>query len=156
MTNTKIVEAEKKPAVSPAKMTPIEKALEKTAEAAKKAEVKTATVTKEVKKEAEKTVKTVKPAVKKAAEKTTKKATEVKTAAKSAVAKVVKKPAKISIQFDGKDYSMEALEKIAADVWVYDFGKKASELKNVELYVKPEESKVYYVFNETETGFFEI
>lgn len=129
MSTVKNVTEAKKPTVS-AKAASIEKKVEKKAEAVKK----------EVKKE----VKAVKPAVKKAVAKTTEKAA------------TVKKAAKISIQFADKDYSMEALEKIAKDVWVYDYEKKATDLKTVELYVKPEESKVYYVFNGDVSGAFEI
>lgn len=157
----------KKPVASLAKTATIEKAIEKTAAVTKKAEEKTVAVTKKAE---EKTVaaakkaeaktaevkKVVKPVVKKAAAKTTKAAAEVKTAAKKTVAKATKKTTRVSLQFAGKDYSVENLEKIASDVWVYDCGRKASELKDIELYVKPEENKVYYVFNAEVTGSFEI
>ena len=45
--------------------------------------------------------------------------------------------------------------KIAKDVWKYDLKQKAGDLTNVELYVKPEENKVYYVMNSI-TGSFDI
>ncbi len=77
---------------------------------------------------------------------------EKKAPAKKAASKKVK----CEIQFAGKAYTQDDLVKIAKDVWVYDLGQKASALKNIELYVKVEESKAYYVFNETETGFFMI
>ena len=51
------------------------------------------------------------------------------------------------IQFQGKEYTKEELEKIANDVWVYDCERKASEIESISMYVKPEESKVYCVFN---------
>ena len=35
-------------------------------------------------------------------------------------------------------------------------GKKASDMKNVEIYVKPEESRAYFVVNGTENGSFLI
>ena len=102
-------------------------------------------------------------------EKTLEKAEVKKTAVKKTVAKktaAVKKAApakstkkadaKITLQFSGKNYSTDDLLKIAKDVWVYDFGKKESELKDVELYVKPEEYKVYYVFNKEFAGDFLI
>ena len=140
MSTVKNVTTAKKPAVS-AKVASIEKTVEKKAEeTAKKVEAKAEAVKKEVKKE----VKAVKPAVKKAVAKTTEK---VSTA---------KKATKISIQYANKDYSLEALEKIAKDVWVYDCGKKASDLKAIDLYVKPEENKVYYIFNGTVAGNFDI
>lgn len=113
--------------------TPIEKTLEK-------AEVKKTAVKKTV---AKKTA-----AVKKAA--------PAKTTAKAPAKSTKKADSKITLQFSGKNYSTDDLLKIAKDVWVYDFGKKESELKDVELYVKPEEYKVYYVFNKEFAGDFLI
>ena len=128
---------------------------------------------------AKKTTAAKKPAAKKPAAKATPaKATTAKAAAKKATAAkkpAAKKPAAkktaaktatpakktavstvITLQYDEKSYTKEALEKIAKDVWVYDYDKKASELKKVELYVKPFESKVYFVFNDDITGSFDI
>ena len=87
-----------------------------------------------------------------------------KTAApKKAVAKKAAAPAKktavsaeVMLQFAEKEYTQESLLKIAKDVWTYDYDKKASELKKVQLFVKPEESKVYYVFNDDITGALDI
>ena len=87
-----------------------------------------------------------------------------KTAApKKAVAKKAAAPAKktavaaeVMLQFAEKEYTQESLLKIAKDVWAYDYDKKASELKKVQLFVKPEESKDYYVFNDDITGAFDI
>ena len=101
-------------------------------ETAAKAPAKKAVTKKEVKKEA---------------------ATEAKTTTKKAASK---KEVKIAIQFADKNYTSEDLANIANDVWVYDYNKKASELKDVQLYVKPEESKVYYVFNNEIAGDFNI
>ena len=90
-----------------------------------------------------------------AAKATTKKAaTEEKATTKKAT--TAKKEVKIAIQFADKNYTSEDLANIANDVWVYDYNKKASELKDVQLYVKPEESKVYYVFNNEISGDFNI
>ena len=90
------------------------------------------------------------PAKKAAAKKET--AAEAKTTTK----KATKKEVKIAIQFADKNYTPDDLANIANDVWVYDYNKKASELKDVQLYVKPEESKVYYVFNGEIAGDFNI
>ena len=60
------------------------------------------------------------------------------------------------IQFAGKSYTKEDLVKIAKDVWKYDLKKKVGDFKAVELYVKPEESVVYYVINGEEKGQFNI
>ena len=120
--------------------------------------------------EAKKTAKaTVKKPVAKAAEtaakKTTAKTTAAKTTAakktttKTAAAKTKKAAAvkeSISIQFAGKEYTTEQLVKIAKDVWEFDLAKNPADFKEVQLYVKPEEAKAYYVINGTETGSFDI
>lgn len=131
-----------------------------------------ATVKKPVAKAAAET--TVKKPAAKAAEATVKKAaakaTETKTTAakttaakktttKTAAAKTKKAAAvkeNISIQFAGKDYTTEQLVKIAKDVWEFDLKKDSADFKEVQLYVKPEEAKAYYVINGTETGSFDI
>ena len=123
--------------------------------------------------EAKKTAKaTVKKPVAKAAAETTKKAAEAtaekaaakttaakKTTTRTAAAKTKKAAAvkeNISIQFAGKDYTTEQLVKIAKDVWEFDLKKDPADFKEVQLYVKPEEAKAYYVINGTETGSFNI
>ena len=83
------------------------------------------------------------------------KAEEVEAEAK-APAKKAELTATISVQVAGKSYTNEELVKIAKDVWQYDLKKEEKDLQNVELYVKPEESTVYYVFNGTEEGCFGI
>ncbi|MDE5939568.1 MAG: DNA-binding protein [Lachnospiraceae bacterium] len=81
-----------------------------------------------------------------------KKETETKTTTtrKAAVKETV------HVQFSGKTYTTEDLVKIAKDVWKYDLKKKVGDFKAVELYVKPEESVVYYVINGEEKGQFNI
>lgn len=113
-------------------------------EVAKKAPAKKAAPAKKeaVKKEA--------PAKKEAAKKAA--PAEKKAPAKKAAAK---KEA-IYVQFAGKSYSNDELLKIAKDVWVYDMGQKAADMKSVEIYVKPEESMAYFVVNGTENGSFMI
>ena len=104
------------------------------------------------------------------AKKTTAKTTETKTTAakttaakktttRTAAAKTKKAAAvkeNISIQFAGKEYTTEQLVKIAKDVWEFDLAKNPADFKEVQLYVKPEEAKAYYVINGTETGSFDI
>lgn len=132
----------------------------------KAAEVKAAPVVEEKAVEVKETEKKA-PAKKTAAKTTTKKAaapkkeaakkeTEAKATTKKTTTKAAKKEVKIAIQFADKNYTSEDLANIANDVWVYDYNKKASELKDVQLYVKPEESKVYYVFNNEIVGDFNI
>lgn len=134
----------KKPVAKAAAET-TKKAAEATAKkaAAKTTAAKTAaTKTTETKTTAAKTTAAKKTTTKTAAAKTTKKAAAVKE--------------NISIQFAGKDYTTEQLVKIAKDVWEFDLKKDPADFKEVQLYVKPEEAKVYYVINGTETGSFDI
>ena len=70
--------------------------------------------------------------------------------------KAAAKKEAIYVQFAGKSYSNDELLKIAKDVWVYDMGQKAADMKSVEIYVKPEESMAYFVVNGTENGSFMI
>jgi len=90
------------------------------------------------------------------AKKTATKAAAKTTAKKAPAKKAAKAEVKVAIQFADKNYTAEDLAKIANDVWVYDYGKDAADLKDVQLYVKPEESKVYYVFNNEIAGDFVI
>ena len=102
--------------------------------------------------EAKKTTKTsTEAAVKKTAAKTTTKKTTTTRTRKAAAVKET-----ISIQFAGKDYTTEQLVKIAKDVWEFDLKKDPADFKEVQLFVKPEEAKAYYVINGTESGSFEI
>lgn len=122
-----------------------------------KAEVKAApkaTVKKTVAKKAETKAAAPKKttAAKTAAKTTAAKAATKKTTAKKAAA--VKET--ISIQFAGKEYTTEQLVKIAKDVWEFDLGKNPADFAEVQLYVKPEEAKAYYVINGTESGSFNI
>ena len=117
-------------------------------------------LTEEKKPEEKKTeeVKTAKPAAKAAAKATAKPAAKpaAKAAAKRGPAKKKELKTSMNVQYAGKSYSQEDLIKIAKDVWKYDLKKKAGDLANIELYIKPEEDVVYYVFNETEEGSFTI
>lgn len=95
-----------------------------------------------------------KETVKKAAP--AKKAPAKKAPAKKAPVKKAEAKAVVHLQFDGKSYTNDDLIKIAKDVWKYDLGNKPADFKSVELYVKPEDSRAYYVVNGEITGSFAI
>ena len=136
---------------------PVAKATEtvKTENAAPKAEVKkpvaAVAAPKAEEKEAPKAAK--KEAAPKAA---TKKEAAKKAPAKKATVKKADQKTILHVQFSGKSYAQEDLVKIAQDVWKYDLKQKVRELASIELYVKPEENKVYYVMNQNFTGSFDI
>ena len=98
----------------------------------------------------------VETAAKAVAEKAATAKKAVKATAKKATAKKTEIKATVSVQFDGKSYTNEELVKIAKDVWKYDLKKKVGDFKTVELFVKPEESIVYYVINGEVMGSFGI
>ncbi len=77
----------------------------------------------------------------------------VKTEEKKSAGRKAEAACEIHLQFAGKSYTQDGLMKIAKDVWKYDLKQKAGDLKSIELYVKPEESKVYYVMNEFKGSF---
>lgn len=88
---------------------------------------------------------------------------EVKKAAPAAKAEKkapVKKTAEVeetvNFQFSGKSYTPDDLMKIFRDVWKYDMNGREEDIRNVELYVKPEENTTYFVVNGSITGSFFI
>lgn len=97
-----------------------------------------------------------KPAAKKA---TTKKATTTTTAAKKTTTtkKTTKKAAtaietKVAVQFSNKEvYTDSLLEQVKND-WVEKFEGKLEDIKTIELYIKPEEGKAYFVVNGLANG----
>ena len=113
----------------------------------------------------------VKAEATKAAAKTTEKAAEAKTTetAKKAPAKKTtarKTPAKrtttkkaavvteeVYLQYAGKEFSSADLTAKVKEIWK-EMGKKAADLKDIKVYVKPEENAAYYVINSEETGSF--
>ena len=106
---------------------------------------------------AKKATATVQTEVKETKKATTKKATATKaTAEKAPAKKAAAKKAEVTVEFAGKAYSTEQLVQIAKDVWKYDLGRKATEFKTVEIYVKPEENQAYYVVNGEVTGSFSL
>ena len=141
-----------------AKAAPAAKAAEE-----KKPEVKAAAPVKEaeVKKaapaaKAEKKAPAKKAPAKKTAEKKTA-APAAKTAEKKApVKKAAKVEETVNFQFSGKSYTPDDLMKIFKDVWKYDMNGREEDIKNVELYVKPEENTTYFVVNGSITGSFFI
>jgi len=144
-----------------AKAAPAAKAAEE-----KKPEVKAAAPVKEVeakKAEVKKAAPAAKAEKKAPAKKAPAKKAEVKKAAPAAKAEKkapVKKAAEVeetvNFQFSGKSYTPDDLMKIFRDVWKYDMNGREEDIRNVELYVKPEENTTYFVVNGSITGSFFI
>ena len=75
---------------------------------------------------------------------------------KAPVKKAAKVEETVNFQFSGKSYTPDDLMKIFRDVWKYDMNGREEDIKNVELYVKPEENTTYFVVNGSITGSFFI
>lgn len=144
-----------------AKAAPAAKAAEE-----KKPEVKAAAPVKEVeakKAEVKKAAPAAKAEKKAPAKKAPAKKAEVKKAApaakvekKAPVKKAAEVEETVNFQFSGKSYTPDDLMKIFRDVWKYDMNGREEDIRNVELYVKPEENTTYFVVNGSITGSFFI
>ena len=80
----------------------------------------------------------------KAAEKTTTR----KTAAKKA-----EPVTEVYVQYWGKEIHTSEVADRIKKIWTEDMGKKASELKDLKIYIKPEDNGAHYVINGDVTGF---
>ena len=65
------------------------------------------------------------------------------------------KEKQLIVQFAGKDYDISNLEAIVKKDWK-DAGRKVNELETLNVYVKPEEGKAYYVVNKEFEGSIEL
>lgn len=137
----------------------------------KKAEPKTTTAKTAMEKEAPANIaaeleKTDAAAVKKTTEKTTvrkttaaKKTTEKKPAVKKTPVKrtAAKKTAAVNtevyVQFWGKEVYTKDIVESVKKIWTDEMGKKESDLKDLKVYIKPEDNGAHYVINGDITGF---
>ena len=80
----------------------------------------------------------------------TKKAPVKRAAAKKAAAAAKKAEAKetVYIQFAGAEYNLDEIRTNVKKAWMEETGKKESDIKDVQIYVKPEEHAAYYVVNQ--------
>ena len=133
------------------------KAAEAVKETAAKAEKEvkdaTASVEKTAKKSAEKAVKEVKKATDKAEKEVKDAAKAVKKTAKKTAQKLVTK--EVYFEFAGKQIASSAVTEAVEKTYV-EAGNKASSIKSIKLYIKAEDSAVYYVINESVTGKIEL
>ena len=156
----KAVKAET-PKTDDAKASVETKAAEKTAEVKPAAEKPVEEKTAEVKSAEEKTtaVKSEEPAKKTAAKKTTTrkttaaKKTTTKTAAKTTAAKKAEPVTEVYVQYWGKEIHTSEVADRIKKIWTEDMGKKASELKDLKIYIKPEDNGAHFVINGDVTGF---
>lgn len=74
-----------------------------------------------------------------------------KTLRKKAAKAAPVKAERILVQFGAMEWNTEDLMARAKEAYVAD-GHRASSIKSVSLYVKPEDMKAYYVINDKATG----
>ena len=92
----------------------------------------------------------VKPVVKEAAKETEKPAAKKTTARKAPAKKVVAKKevsADVYVQFMGRELLTKEIVANVKKAWAGMTGKKEEDIKELQVYVKPEENKAYYVVN---------
>ena len=122
----------------------------------KEAEVKAAEKPSEVKAEtaekaAEKTTAKKTAATKTTAKKTTK--TAAKTTTRKTTAKKTETVTEVYVQYWGKEIHTSEVADRIRKIWTDDMGKKASDLKDLKIYIKPEDNGAHYVINGDVTGF---
>ena len=93
------------------------------------------------------------PAKKAKAKKTT---AAKKPAAKKAPAKKAEMKTEMYLQFYGKEYSEKEILQKVKEIWTKVLKNKVGDMKDVKIYLKPEESKAYYVINGDTTGEVEL
>ncbi len=115
----------------------------------KKAEVVASPVKAEEKKTAE--VK-AEPEKKTAAKKTTtRKKTSAKKGAKRGPKPAAERTVELHVQYGGREIAYTDLVNRIKEMWK-EQGKRETSLKSLNIYVKPDEFKAYYVINEEITG----
>ena len=75
-----------------------------------------------------------------------KKAPAKKTAAKAEL------KTEMYLQFAGKEYAEKEILQMVKNVWTKELRNKVGDMKEVQIYLKPEESAAYYVINKETTG----
>ncbi|WP_051207452.1 DUF6465 family protein [Butyrivibrio sp. AE3006] len=95
------------------------------------------------------------PYIKKAKEQGTKAADKVRAATKDLTDASAKKNQKTEFFVQYKDYEIrtEDIAQKIREIYIAD-GHKASDIKELQVYLKPEENTAYYVVNHKDTGKF--
>ena len=102
-------------------------------------------------------VKAQEPVKKTAAKKTTTRKTAAKTTAakttRKTTAKKTEPVTEVYVQYWGKEIHTSEVADRIKKIWTEDMGKKASDLKDLKIYIKPEDNGAHYVINGDVTGF---
>ena len=122
-------------------------------DAAKKVETVAEAAAETTAKKVEEKAETVAKKAEAKAETATKKVEKAKTTVKKAAKKTVKEPAKTEfiVEFQGNAASVANLEDKVKAQFVAE-GHRAGCIKTLNIYIKPEDYKAYYVINDKFTG----
>ncbi len=120
-------------------------------EVAKVETVQTKPVVEETVKKVADQVAEKKETVKTPAKKTTKAKTTVSKAAKEET-KAPEFKVESILQYQNIEVSEEVLVEKVTNIWVNVLGKTKKSIKDIKLYIKPEEYSAYYVINGKESG----
>lgn len=89
---------------------------------------------------------------------TTKKAEQTKKTGTTKKTTTKKVPKNVFFEFYGQQtkIDVEKYEAEVKDIWLNDWKRLAKDLKEIDMYIKPEDGKVYFVVNGTDHGALEI
>lgn len=102
--------------------------------------------------------KETKKVTKKTSEKTVKETAEKETAPKKTAArrtssKKSEANTEVYVQYWGKEVFAQEVVAAVKQIWTEEMGKKESDLKDLKVYIKPEDNGAHYVINGEITGF---
>ena len=83
---------------------------------------------------------------------TTRKTTTRKTTAR----KAAKISTEVYVQWLGKEVEAQNIIDSIKKIWTEEMGKKEVDLKDLKIYIKPEDNGAHYVINGDITGFIEL
>lgn len=75
-----------------------------------------------------------------------------KTAAKKTATKAEPFKPEMFLQFMGKEIPTRSILADVKKIWTEEMGNKEEDIKSLKIYLKPEESKAYYVINDDTAG----
>ncbi|MCR5178399.1 MAG: DUF6465 family protein [Lachnospiraceae bacterium] len=64
--------------------------------------------------------------------------------------------ASVVLQYSDKSVTYDELTERVKQIWTKDLGKKIVDIDTLDLYIKPEENKVYFVVNNEPVGDFDL
>lgn len=97
------------------------------------------------------------PAKKTTRKTSAKKAAETKTTEKKPTTRRKKEiKADVYVQFWGKEVHTADVTEMIKTIWTKEMGKKESEIKDLKIYIKPEDNGAHYVINDEIRGFVQL